>query len=214
MKPQPGSLSIETPRDKVMVVGLSKTGTSSLKVMLTALGFRVCGPRAALLQRVRGGDFAALDPVLDAYDAFEDWPWPLAFRHAHARYGVRVKFILSTRITSDVWFRSIENHGYATSPLKSMSDAYGRYRPFGRETEFIRNYEAHNADVRDYFDGLPDQLLEFCLERSDGWAELCRFLGLDQPDAPVPHCNRTPPGRKPLNQFYNRLIAPIYCTFP
>ncbi len=201
-------------KEKVLVIGLSKTGTSSLKQMLTELGYRVCGPRKALLREVRKGNLAALDPVLDEFDAFEDWPWPLAYRHAHARYGARARFILSTRITAEKWFRSIENHGYGTSPFKSMRDSYGRYRPFGREAEFTRIYEGHNAAVRDYFAGNPGQFIELCLERGDGWEKLCGFLGRPVPDAAVPHRNRTRPEATSLDHIANRLIAPVYRLLP
>jgi len=203
------------PDRKVFVVGLSKTGTSTLKEMLTTLGYRVCGPKKDLLAAVRAGDIGAIDSTLDAYDAFEDWPWPLVYRYANERHGPKARFILTRRRDADTWFRSVESHGLGTSPLKSMRDAYGHYRPFGRKAAFVKTYEEHNAAVRAYFAAAPERFIEFCLEEGDGWEKLCGFLGHDSPGTAVPHRNRSTPDRKPFARLVNRLIiAPIYSRLP
>ncbi len=173
---------------KVLVIGLSKTGTSTLKVMLERLGYRVCGPRKDLLRRLHAGDPSSVDATLAAYDAFEDWPWPLVYQRAHRIYGTRVKFVLTTR-SFESWFKSLTDHGRRSNPFRGMHDAYGFYRPVGREAAFRRIYEQHNTAVRTYFASRPDQLLELCLERGDGWDELCRFLGEAVPAMPVPRSN-------------------------
>lgn len=200
--------------EKVLVIGLSKTGTSTLNVMLSELGYRVCHQRKDLLRKVRAGNFAALDPVLDAYDAFEDWPWPLAYRHALARYGSRAKFILTTRSSAEKWFASVNNHGYRMNLFKSMKQTYGRYRPFGRSREFSQIYENHNAEVREFFASHPEQFLEFCLENGDGWQKLCDFLGKPVPGVPVPHANQTTPDLRKVQRICNEIIAPVYRLLP
>jgi hypothetical protein len=211
----PSAQHTAVPDRKVFVIGLSKTGTSTLKEMLTTLGYRVCGPKKALLAEVRAGNVQAIDPTLEAYDAFEDWPWPLVYRYVDEKYGDRSRFILTRRKDTDTWFRSVENHGLGTSPLKSMRDAYGHYRPFGRKAAFVKTYEEHNAAVRSYFAAKPLRFAEVCLEEGDGWDKLCAFLGHDAPEMAVPHKNRTKPDRKPLARMINRLvIAPIYRRLP
>jgi hypothetical protein len=199
---------------KVVGIGLSKTGTSSLSDMLTTLGYRVCGPRKAILARVRRGEMSAVDPVLESYDAFEDWPWPLTYRHVMERYGPKAKFILTVRGSSDKWLASVMAHGLRTDPARSMRLAYGYYRPFGREQEFRATYERHNDEVRRFFADYPGQLIEFCLDKGDGWEKLCSFLGEPIPSQPVPHRNRTQDQmkakQKRLNIILNTMIAPIY----
>src|SRR5690606_37291517 len=76
-------------------IGLNKTGTSSLRAALEHLGYRVCGPRKDLLRAIRRGDFSGFDQVVDAYDAFEDFPWPLVFEYLYERYGSDTKFVLT-----------------------------------------------------------------------------------------------------------------------
>jgi len=199
---------------KVVVVGLSKTGTSSLKVMLQQLGYSVCGPKKDLLAQVRAGNRAAIEPTLEAYDAFEDWPWPLVYKDIHATYGDRARFILTVRKDADTWFRSIENHGYRTALLKSMKNAYGYYRPFGRKKQFQAIYESHNAEVRAHFADKPRLFMEMCLENGEGWTELCSFLGHPVPYETVPHRNKTNPNNKRLARFVNTIIAPVYARLP
>jgi Sulfotransferase domain len=202
--------SVASKSSKTVVIGLSKTGTSTLHHMLATLGYRVCGPRKDLLARVRSGEMFAIDDTLDAYDAFEDWPWPLTYRHVLERYGENAKFILTVRESSDRWLASVISHGLRTDPTKSMRLAYNYYRPFGRERQFEEMYEQHNDEVRSFFAAYPGQFIEFCLETGDGWEKLCGFLNEPVPALPVPHANRTSAREKRLNVMVNRMIAPIY----
>lgn len=201
-----------TGRAKVFGIGLNKTGTSSLRVALELLGYRVCGPRKDLLKAMRKGDFSGFDPVVEAFDAFEDVPWPLAFEYLYGRYGSNSKFVLTTRSSPERWFRSIENHA-RTSGLMSQTWllTYGTYRPFGRERAYIEFYESHNARVRDFFArrGEQHRLLELCFEQGQTWRELCTFLGEPVPDLPFPHANRTDLDRKAFNRALNRIVEPV-----
>lgn len=175
------------------------------------LGYRVCGPRKALLADVRAGKLDTVLDVMTQYDAFEDWPWPLVYREAYETYGDAARFILTVRKDEDTWFRSIEQHGYGTDPMKSMKSSYGYYRPFGRKNEFVEIYREHNAAVRDYFADKPHVFTEFCLEKGDSWERLCNLLGQVAPhDQPTPHSNRTVAGRKAMNQILNKAIELIY----
>ena len=51
----------------------------------------------------------------------------------------------------------------------------------------MAQYERHNDDVRATAD--PDRLVEWRPE--DGWAPICRALGMPLPDQPFPHVNTT-----------------------
>ncbi|MEO0546790.1 MAG: sulfotransferase family protein [Pseudomonadota bacterium] len=199
---------------KVVVVGLSKTGTSSLKVMLQELGYSVCGPKKALLAEVRGGNVAAIDATVEEYDAFEDWPWPLVYKEIHRKYGENARFILTVRKDADTWYRSIESHGYRTGVFNSMKNAYGYYRPFGRKDQFHKIYHDHNSEVTSYFAHSPHLLTQICLESDEGWEKLCDFLGHAAPEKSVPHRNKTSAESKRLRRALNSLIAPIYARLP
>lgn len=200
---------------KVFGIGLNKTGTSSLRVALEHLGYRVCGPRKDLLKAIRKGDFSGFDAVVETYDAFEDVPWPLVYQYLYERYGRDTKFVLTTRSSPEQWFKSIENHA-RTSGLMSQTWmlTYGTYRPFGRKREYIEFYQNHNKRVREFFKtrGEQHRLLELCFEQGQGWAELCNFLSKPVPEVPFPHANRTDPKRKLFNRALNRIIEPAYSS--
>ena len=57
----------------------------------------------------------------------------------------------------------------------------------------VRGYDRHNDAVRAYFRNRPQDLLEICWERGDGWQAICEFLQRPLPDVPIPHDNRADP---------------------
>lgn len=195
---------------KVVVIGLSKTGTTTLKDMLGTLGYRVHGKNKKLIKRTQGGNLSALDQALESFDAFKDWPWPLSYRHVLARYGKDAKFILTTRSSTEKWFRSIEQHACRASIFKTMWLSYGYYKPYGRKEEFCKYYEDFNAEAQRFFNEHPGQLLSFCLESGDGWKKLCDFLGEPTPDLSVPHSNRADQHQANVNRVMNKLVRPVY----
>lgn len=211
-----GQVDSSLPKQKIFGVGLNKTGTSSLKAALQHFGYRVCGPRRHLLHEIARGNISGIDPIVSSYDAFEDLPWPLVFEHLFATYGETSKFVLTTRSTPEKWLKSVLAHARTNGLFSdSWSSAYGFYRPFGREKEFIDFYLRHNDRVRNFFawQGASDKLLEVCFDTDDGWETLCGFIGLPVPDVPFPHVNRTNPDRKRLNQTLNKIVEPAYRVF-
>jgi hypothetical protein len=68
-----------------------------------------------------------------------------------------------------------------------------------KEQEHIAIYHRHNQDVREYFLGREDVLLEVCWEEGDGWDEVCTFLNKSTPDQPLPH------EKKGRSEFFARL---------
>lgn len=182
---------------KVFGIGLNKTGTTTLGLCLQHLGYRHTSSNLELTKRVAAGD---IEPVLDfarEYESFEDWPWPLIYRELDERFPGS-KFILTTRRTPQVWLRSLKNHALLTGPTEFRRIAYGHPIPEGHEPDHLSRYEAHNRDVRQYFESRPDDLLEICWETGSGWRELCDFLGHEVPDVPLPHANRSDSKKKRL----------------
>lgn len=201
---------------KVFGVGLHKSGTSSLRIALKTLGYRVCGPNRKLLRAISRGDYSGIDEVVSQYDAFEDLPWSLIFEYLFERYGSRSKFVLTTRESAERWFASIENHARTSGPLSdTWRLVYNTYRPFGHKDQYIQKYNSHNARVREFFTqhGANNRLLELCFERGDGWAELCNFLAEPIPEIPFPHTNRGATRKKYLARAFNASIEPFYRNY-
>ena len=177
---------------KVFGIGLNKTGTTTLGTCLSQLGLQHMSCRHDLLIKLREGRFDEIFSVIDLYDSFEDWPYPLMYREIFERYGDSALFVLTTRRDARTWLNSLKAHSLLTNPVHhSRLLAYGYNYPHEDEVHHLDFYEQHNAEVREFFAarGASDRLLEVCWEHGDGWAELCAFLGLKTPDAPFPHAN-------------------------
>ncbi len=200
-----------SPRKKVFGIGLNKTGTTTLGECGRALGYTSTTCDRRLLHTVvRKGDFGAVEEVIAANDLFEDWPWPLIYKECDELVPGS-KFILTTRKTPDIWFRSLEKHSMRTWPLyHCRSLAFGVAYPRGNKRELIEFYERHNDEVRSYFANRPGDLLELCWGRGDGWEELCEFLDVPVPDEPFPHANAAgEQSTYPVRRAVNRLLSVI-----
>jgi type II secretion system protein G len=181
------------PRRKVFGLGLNKTGTTTLGKCLRQLGYRHVSCRRDLLHLLRAGDLEPIFKVIDEYDCFEDWPFPLMYRELFERYGDKACYILTTRSSPQRWVESLKSHALRSpSDQQCRSLVYGFEYPHGHEDEHLAFYERHNADVRAFFREREAEtlFLELCWERGDGWEALCTFLGHAVPSVPFPHSNR------------------------
>lgn len=185
--------------EKIFVIGLSRTGTSSLHDALGVLGYRSLHWINQLTQTFPD----ELD--FDLFDAFGDINISADFESLHARYPA-ARFIWTQRPV-DSWIRSVSTHYenfVGISDLKELAgSAYaqgfgGRVGEihgslYSNHDSWASAYAAHTQRVRSYFaDTAPKTLLEFSLMTGDGWEHLCRFLNCSQPDQPFPHSNVGP----------------------
>jgi hypothetical protein len=181
----------DKPKQKVFCVGFQKTGTTSLRDALGQMGYKVASVYAGdvSLEEMRAVYVAMGLELAKQYDAVQDMPWPLIFRELDAAFPGS-KFILTER-DPDRWYKSITGHfGAGVSPRQQLTygDDYGT--PVGNEAHYRAVYLAHNAAVKDYFAGRPDDLLVMDLEKGHGWNELSAFLGLkNAPTGPFVHTN-------------------------
>jgi hypothetical protein len=146
------------------------------------------------------------------YQAVADFPACLMYEQILEEFP-ESKFILTTRESSEVWFRSWATLTTSTSksfylgglifPVLNRYSNYMRWlnavvnkdpsyltSTFPKDVTIkenaISSYEEHNQRVRDLVP--PAQLLEFNVE--DGWGTLCTFLEIeDCPTSPFPKSN-------------------------
>lgn len=175
-------------RDRIIGVGFQKTGTSSLREALKALGYRVRDGGFELFPAAVRKDEERILKALEPYDAVEDNPWPLLYREIDAQ--VRgAKFILTVR-DEEEWIRSVSRHiGDLRSPMHEWIYGVGKGLPKEDPENALRVYREHNRSVREYFSDRPDDFLELDFSKGDEWERLCRFLGVEVPDALFPHSN-------------------------
>lgn len=183
---------------KVFGIGLPKTGTTTLAVMLRQLGYNHAPYEQNLIQSVADGDREAMWRCVEAYQSFEDWPWPAVYAEVDDRIPDAL-FVLTLRRDSQVWLSSAQRHGklniehYGRSkkgPARQLQESlWGPISPLNHPEEFLAIYDAHRAQVHAHFAGRSDKLIELCWENGDGWPELCAFLDLPVVEGPVPREN-------------------------
>lgn len=172
---------------KVFGIGFHKTGTTSLDVALTTMGYKVCGHRLELAEDLFRNDLTRAFEITEQYDAFQDNPWPLLYRELDDRYPSS-KFILTIR-DNEKWIKSVTNH-FRTTHTEMRRWIYGVGHPEGNEELYLAKYQKHNNDVVEYFKHRPDDLLIVSWENGDGWEKLCHFFGRPVPSVPFPHANK------------------------
>jgi hypothetical protein len=164
-------------------IGLGRTGTKSFCEALRLLEYDPVdhNPAFEKLRTLRGG---ADNGVLLFYK-YLDYRFPGS------------KFVLTLRPMED-WLTSME---YAASAFPIASREHDlpvmrRMQIYESVTfdrgKFIAAYEKHHADVRRYFSGRSDCLLEMNLVGGDGWELLCPFLGIPVQSTPFPHLHARP----------------------
>lgn len=201
-------------RRKVFVVGLNKTGTTSLAAALRELGWKVGKQEEAELMME---DWAAgnVAPIVDhcrTADAFQDIPFALpgAYRELD-RLFPGSRFILTVRENARAWHESLTRFhtkivGKGRLPTPDDLKEFGYRAPgwtwraqqlaFGIDESnlydpdhYLALYDAHQRDVMSHFEGRPDDLLVLNVADPDAAARLCRFLGAKERLQEMPHLN-------------------------
>ncbi len=175
---------------KVFGIGHMKTGTTTLGACLYEMGFRHKSFSPKLTRQFHANDMSNIWNVVENYDSFEDYPWPLIYKEADKKFPDS-KFILTERKNSEVWFRSVLNNAKRLGPSPEDKIVFGFGLPFRHKDEYITQYEAHNQEVKAYFEGKPEKLLVVCWEKDSNMQDLYQFLGVEaaSQDYKVPALN-------------------------
>lgn len=195
---------------QVIGAGFGRTGTMSLKLALEQLGFDKCyhmievfgqPEHIPIWSAAHRGEAIDWHALYRGYRAAVDWPACNLWREQLAAFP-EAKVILSTR-DPERWYDSVMNTIYPSSMAAANSEDPGQ-RQFGQwavdiiwkrvfdgrmedKDHVLAVYDRHvQAVMRE---APADRLLVF--EAADGWAPLCTFLGVPQPDADYPRTNTT-----------------------
>jgi len=187
---------LKTP--KIFVIGLSRTGTTSMCGALEFLGYRVLHypDTKDVIHKTLAGRFDW--DVLDEYDAFADGA-PAAFYRELDKQCPGSKFILLTR-DEEPWLKSckMKIKNKHTSAKESAWEHTFVYvlraclynRHYFDEVAFSRARRRHTEDVRRHFRKRKGDLL--VMDIKEGWEPLCEFLGV-----PIPLRQTGPPVKFP-----------------
>jgi len=176
---------------KIFGIGFSRTGTSTLSECLRILGYSHVKYREDLLmQIINNRDLGNTYDVVDQFDSFSDWPWPLIYQDLDKRYPDS-KFILTIRKDPETWIRSFYTLARMRPHSKPRELIFEYDTPIDHESEYIARYEEHNREVQDYFKDKLGKLLVCCWENGTGWKEISGFLGREIPKQNLPHLNKS-----------------------
>jgi len=187
---------------KIIGAGLGRTGTASLKVALETLGVGRCYHMSEVLQNPASNvDWINAangkpdwDRIFDGYGATVDYPGCTFWREL-ADYYPHAKILLSVRDPNS-WFESVNDTimsgGFrqftSNSPWGEMLQKviYDTLDNRIEDRDFMVSYfENRNAEISA---AMPaDRLLVYQVK--EGWAPLCKFLGVPVPDMEFPRIN-------------------------
>lgn len=192
---------------RVVGAGLPRTGTNSLKHALERLLGGNCYHMSVIpghpfdlgdaWDRALAGGAPDWDRVFAGYTAAVDWPASLFWRELSTVYPDAL-ILLSERESAETWWHSADatilpyarlslapgwdgGHGF-----RALLERFTGTPDWNDPATLMAAYERHNAEVRRT--APPDHLLAWRAE--DGWAPLCRALGVSVPNEPFPWTNR------------------------
>ena len=195
---------------RVIGAGVGRTGTLSLKAGLERLLGAPCYHMAevyshpehvATWRAAFDGEPVDWQALFQGYEAAVDWPGAACWRELMDVYP-DAPVLLSHR-SPESWWQSASHTifqlGDRTGPWREMVQRMleTRFTPKIDDREAcIAAFEAHNARVRALVPA--SRLVEW--RAQDGYAPLCRALGLPQPSEPFPHLNTTQDFRSRFGQ--------------
>ncbi|HVX42346.1 MAG TPA: sulfotransferase [Mycobacteriales bacterium] len=204
---------------QVLGVGLHRTGSMSVKAALERLGFGPCYHGLEGLRRSADGDhwMAAYETggridwsvIFEGYRSTLDWPTIYFWEQLVAAYP-EAKVLLTDRDPDSWWESHVQMFRLGMSFGEELTDeqrgwaagsGFGRMQTalatiaaarFGGQVfdkeHCLRIFREHGERVRRIVPA--DRLLVYRVQ--EGWAPLCRFLGVAVPDEPFPRVNVGP----------------------
>ncbi|MFD2823336.1 sulfotransferase [Lacinutrix iliipiscaria] len=160
-------------KHKVIVVGLPKTGTSTLAVMLRMLNYKVTGPDA----NYKIGDLPFLNKKFNEFDGFQDFPW--CFEWDKFLDNDKVKYIILNREKESWWKSFYESYGrkqerYLSYPFFKIS------KELKNKPQFLNYFDTYYETLNTYAAKYPERFLSISIKTFE-WQELCDFLDEDLP---------------------------------
>ncbi len=195
--------------EKIIGIGLSRTGTTSLDHFLKKLGYDSHHYIPTL--------FGEPDwKTLEECDAVMDSPIPLMYQEIDQRFP-NSKFILTTR-NEDDWLTSMKwmlTHGKVIWNYSSELQDYHikLYECFSYKEKILRRrFREYHKEIEAYFADRKDDLHVINISEGFDTKALCQWLGKEPIDAPEPKVNarRTAPKIKRLKYWVKETLGILH----
>ena len=192
---------------KVFGIGLSKTGTTSLKDALDLLGYKAIHNPSYMLSFEDG--VLSLDyEKVKQYDALTDIQIARFYRELDVMFPGS-KFILTTRELNG-WLESCKNHFNEhrnTAPNVQALDIEMYGTDLFDIDKFKQAYSRHYNETIDYFSGRDGDFLMLDISEDNKWMKLCGFLDIPIPDESYPVRNKAIPIPIAIKNIFRRSIV-------
>eukprot|EP01062_Namystynia_karyoxenos_P036516 TRINITY_DN26595_c0_g1_i1.p2 TRINITY_DN26595_c0_g1~~TRINITY_DN26595_c0_g1_i1.p2 ORF type:complete len:312 (+),score=79.29 TRINITY_DN26595_c0_g1_i1:79-1014(+) len=180
------------PRHKVLGIGLSRTGTTSLTVALREAGIDAYHASPKLVDFAPGGEYHLNEEWMHRYQAHTDIQAALVFRQIAEKLPSAL-FVYTHR-EPRAWARSM--HAFVSShaalwtavqdlhdvgaPLQPVGTLFsavygGGWQAYGVE-DWLQAYLRHDAAVAEYFGSHPCRYVNISITAGEGWERLGPFL--------------------------------------
>lgn len=171
-------------KHKIIVVGLPKTGTSTLASMLRILHYDVTGPDGDYNK----GDLEVLNQKFQDYDAFQDYPW--CFEWERFLDNPQVRFVVLKRDNIS-WFKSFyESYGRQQDSYMSYS-FMNILKCLKNKDQFLEYFNTYYERADVCAKKFPERFLIVSIDTFQ-WEGLCLFL-----NEPIPKTMFGRPVKKP-----------------
>lgn len=194
---------------EVVGAGFGRTGTNSMRLALDRLGFGPCHhmfevrdnpEQLPAWEATARGESVDWDKVFKGYRSQVDWPGAAYWRPISEHFP-DAKVILSIR-EPHAWYASVQatigpfmttmRGKHSSAHLNAVAEMCDRcivQGIFGGKLDdrdhAVAVFEAHVAEVKATIPA--ERLLVY--ETGSGWAPLCAFLGVPEPEEPYPLTN-------------------------
>lgn len=204
--------------EKIFCIGVNKSGTTTIEQVFKELGYKTGNQREAELLLADWGkrEFNKIIKYCNKADAFQDVPFSLPFTYVILDHHYpKAKFILTVRDNVDQWYNSITKFhsnlwGDADGvppTRKQLKEATYIYkgRPFDanrlqfdspednpyQKEALCKYYNTHIHNVKSYFKGMPNKLIEINVSKKQDYRKLCEFLEKEPLRDNFPWLNKT-----------------------
>ncbi len=175
-------------KDKVFIISLHKTGTTSLSRFFEKMGYLVTGPDTHLFMPALNNDFKEIDKFLNRYDAFQDDPWYMIYPYLHKKFP-NAKFVFLER-DETLWIKSVQNF-YGRDKFNNVvrRNFYGDADTISNKDIYLEKYRCHNQEVKDYFKS-QGSFITISISNNKDAIRLQKFLGEPIKFKSFPHKNK------------------------
>lgn len=204
-------------KPKIFGIGNNKTGTTSLKMAMEDLGYKIGDQRKAELlhQEWAQRNFKPIIEYCKTAEFFQDFPFSKSFTFVALDQAFpKSKFILTVRDNPEQWYKSITKfhaklwgkdgiiptkedlqnatYIYKGHPwnMNRLNYTAPESNPYQKDI-LIQSYVDYNNSVIEYFRHRPEDLLVLNVAERGAYRKLCEFLNQPVTQEEFPWENKT-----------------------